>query len=70
MTTLDKIQRKIKNLRDPDREKVLKFVEGLEYESMEINDWNRFSLYGAVKNIGNDNLPEYTEEDLKEKWEP
>ena len=31
--------------------------------------WNQFSLEQAMRGLENDNLPEYTEADLIEKWQ-
>ncbi len=31
--------------------------------------WNQFSLEQAMRDLENDNLPEYTESDLIEKWQ-
>ena len=32
------------------------------------DDWSDFSIGQAMRGLEDDNLPEYTEEDLKEKW--
>jgi mRNA-degrading endonuclease RelE of RelBE toxin-antitoxin system len=65
MNTLGKIQRKIKKLKDSDREKVLHFLEKLEYETLEVHEWEKFSLDSAMRDLENDNLPDYSENDLK-----
>jgi hypothetical protein len=31
--------------------------------------WHQFSLTQAMRDLDNDNLPEYTESDLIEKWQ-
>lgn len=31
--------------------------------------WHQFSLTQAMRDLENDNLPEYTESDLIEKWQ-
>jgi hypothetical protein len=39
-------------------------------EEIQVNQqWNQFSLEQAMRDLENDNLPEYTETDLIEKWQ-
>jgi hypothetical protein len=39
-------------------------------EEIQVNQqWNQFSLTQAMRDLDNDNLPEYTESDLIEKWQ-
>jgi len=68
MSTLEKITVKIKRLSSDKQEKVLEYVEVLEGYQKELNDWNSFSIQSAMKGLEDDKLPEYTENDLKEKW--
>jgi hypothetical protein len=35
----------------------------------ENEEWNKFSLEQAMRDLENDHLPEYTESDLIEKWQ-
>lgn len=37
--------------------------------NQENQEWNQFSLEQAMRGLENDNLPEYTESDLIEKWQ-
>ena len=40
-----------------------------DINNQENEEWNQFSLEQAMKGLENDNLPEYTEADLMEKWQ-
>lgn len=68
MSTLEKITSKIKKLSGDKQEKVLEYIEVLEDHQDELNNWNSFSLENAMKGIADDQLPEYSEKDLKERW--
>ena len=61
----------LKNRPDNKENKVLDFVDFLQEKSHEIEnkEWNQFSLEQAMRGLENDNLPEYTEADLVEKWQ-
>jgi hypothetical protein len=68
------IQDKIDTLSEEKQTEVLTFLNSLiesqnEYDLQQENDeWSRFSLEQAMQGLEDDNLPEYTEQDLKEKW--
>jgi hypothetical protein len=65
------INQKIDHLSENEQKKVLDFIINIikqENLENEINIWNRFSLKQAMRDLENDNLPEYTEDDLIEKW--
>lgn len=68
VSTIEKITHKIRKLSSDKQEKVLEYIEVLEENQNELNSWNSFSLENAMKGLEDDQLPEYTEEDLKEKW--
>lgn len=68
VSTIEKITHKIKKLSSDKQEKVLEYIEVLEENQNELNSWNTFSLENAMKGLEDDQLPEYTEEDLKERW--
>jgi len=68
VSTLEKITSKIKKLSGDKQEKVLEYIEVLEEHQDELNNWNSFSLENAMKGIADDQLPEYSEKDLKEIW--
>jgi hypothetical protein len=68
------IQAKIDILTEDKQAEVLTFLNSL-IESQRDDDiqrnndeWSHFSLEQAMQGLDNDNLPEYTERDLKEKW--
>lgn len=75
MSVREQITEKIQNLPEDKQQEVLVFVEFLLQKSIqedakkEDQEWNHFSLDQAMKGLENDNLPEYTEADLKEKWQ-
>jgi hypothetical protein len=68
------IQDKIDTLSEKKQTEVLTFLNSLiesqhEYDRQHENDeWSLFSLGQAMQGLEDDNLPEYTEQDLKEKW--
>lgn len=73
------INQKIDNLSENEQKKVLDFINIIKQENFEIikqenfeneiNMWNQFSLKQAMRDLENDNLPEYTDDDLIEKWQ-
>ena len=65
------IKQKIDNLSEDEQKKVLNFVDFLQEKSHEIEtkEWNQFSLEQAMRDLEDNNLPEYTEADLVEKWQ-
>ena len=74
MSVPEQITKKIQNLPEDKQQEVLVFIEFLLQKSVqegtekENQDWSRFSLDQAMKGLENDDLPEYTPADLKEKW--
>jgi hypothetical protein len=75
MTIKQVIQEKIDILPESKQEEVLNFLNSLiesqsefhaQYENVE---WAQFSLEQAMRGLENDLLPEYTEQDLKKKWQ-
>jgi hypothetical protein len=77
MAVSEKINEKIEKLPPSAQEKVLDFVEFLSGDSYhhdtpdfltEEKDWQKFSLSQVLKDMADEDLPEYTEADLKEKW--
>jgi len=71
MNTKKLISQRIEKLSDKDQEKVLDFVIDLHQGKKETENeaWNQFSLEQAMAGLEEDNLPEYTEADLIEKWQ-
>jgi len=57
---------KIKTLPSDQQEAIASII--LE-EIQVYQEWNQFSLEQAMRGLENDNLPEYTETDLIEKWQ-
>ena len=57
---------KIKTLPSDQQEALASII----LEEIQANQqWNQFSLTQAMRDLENDNLPEYTESDLIEKWQ-
>jgi hypothetical protein len=57
---------KIKTLPSDQQEALASLI----LEEIQANQqWNQFSLEQAMRDLENDNLPEYTESDLIEKWQ-
>lgn len=74
MKMIDKITQRIKRLPENSQKEVLLFVEfllsksGVYEAGMDTQSWNKFSLDQAMKGLEKDDLPEYYESDLKEKY--
>ena len=68
------IQEKIDILPESKQTEVLNFLNYLIERQQEISiqqenvEWSQFSLMQAMQGLENDSLPEYTEQDLKQKW--
>ena len=57
---------KIKTLPSDQQEAIASII----LEEIQVNqEWNQFSLEQAMRDLENDNLPEYTDTDLIEKWQ-
>jgi len=57
---------KIKTLPSDQQEAIASII----LEEIQVSqEWNQFSLEQAMRGLENDNLPEYTETDLIEKWQ-
>ncbi|MGI8668983.1 MAG: DUF2281 domain-containing protein [Aridibacter sp.] len=73
MIVTKQVTEKLQKLPISAQEEVLHFIEFLtqrfEQEADEDKQWSDFSLAQSMKGLENDELPEYTEEDLKEKWQ-
>ncbi|HEY9705381.1 MAG TPA: DUF2281 domain-containing protein [Allocoleopsis sp.] len=65
------IHQKIDILPENQQIQVLNFVDFLINKNIKQENelFNQFSLSQAMEGLENDNLPEYTEQDLKEKWQ-
>ena len=74
MMVSEKISQKLEKLPLAIQLEVLDFVEfvaqKVERQNSENEDkqWTEFSLNKAMKGLENEETPEYTEADLKEKW--
>ena len=57
---------KLKTLPSDQQEAIASII----LEEIQVNQqWNQFSLEQAMRDLENDNLPEYTDTDLIEKWQ-
>lgn len=73
MSVIKQVNDKLQKLPIAAQEEVLHFIEFLaqkfKQESVEDKHWSDFSLNQAMEGLEDDDLPEYTEADLKEKWQ-
>jgi len=74
MIITEKINRKLEKLPISIQLEVLDFVEFVAQKadrqnlSEEDEQWTKFSLSQAMKGLEDEDVPEYTDADLKEKW--
>ncbi len=75
MIVTEQINSKLQRLPALYQQEVLHFVEFLSQKAMREGEaeteeklWNDFSLTQAMRGLEDDDTPEYTEADLKEKW--
>lgn len=72
MIVTEQVTDKLQKLPIAAQEEVLRFIEFLaqkfEQKADENKQWSDFSLSQAMKGLENDDLPQYTEADLKEQW--
>ena len=69
MTTAERINATLQQLPSSIQQEVLDFVEFLlKRQAKDANEWNDFSLSQAMQGLEDDDMPEYGEADLKEKW--
>lgn len=74
MIVTEKINQKLEKLPIEIQLEILDFVEFIAQKAEKQNaleenwQWTDFSLAQAMKGLENEETPEYTEADLKEKW--
>ncbi len=74
MIVSEKINQKVEKLPISIQLEILDFVEFVAQKAEKINSadereqWTEFSLSQAMKGLEDEEIPEYTESDLKEKW--
>lgn len=75
MTATEQITDRLKLLPPPLQREVLDFIDFLAQrvaqgdDGSEEAEWTKFSLAQAMNGLENEDLPEYSEADLKEKWQ-
>ncbi len=75
MSTVELITTKVQQLPEAFQREVLDFVEFLRTRAEEEDarteelEWSRFSMEQAIRGMEDDEFPEYTEDDLKERWQ-
>jgi hypothetical protein len=74
MTATEKITARLQRLPPRLQREVLDFIEFLaqkvaDGDASEENEWTKFSLAQAMNGMENEDSPEYSEADLKEKWQ-
>jgi len=68
MTTAERITEMIRRLPPPVQQEVLDFAEFLAEKGGGDAEWSGFSLDQAMRGLETEEIPEYSEADLKEKW--
>lgn len=74
MIVVEQIARKVEKLPLDVQQEVLDFVEFISQKANRRNAdgederWAEFSLSQAMRGLEDEDFPEYTEADLKEKW--
>ena len=69
MAVLEQIQEKVKLLPQPSQHEVLDFVDYLLYRSRQEDVlWSRLSLRWALRDLEDEDSPEYNVRDMKETW--
>jgi hypothetical protein len=75
MIVTEQIADRLERLPPPLQREVLDFIEFLAQRvaqgegANEEADWTKFSLAQAMNGMENEDSPEYSEADLKEKWQ-
>jgi hypothetical protein len=75
MTATEQITDRLKLLPPPLQREVLDFIDFLAQrvaqreDASEEAEWMKFSLAQAMNGLENEDSPEYSEADLKEKWQ-
>ena len=70
MIVTEQINGKLQRLPLPLQEEVLDFVEFLLHKNGGgEQEWSKFSLAQAMRGLEDDDMPEYTDADLKERWQ-
>ena len=74
MKTIDRINKRIRRLPEKAQIEVLNFVEfllsksGKIEEGADIEIWNKLSLDQAMRGLEDDDMPDYSESDIKENY--
>ena len=69
MVVPDQIQERVKLLPQPTQHEVLDFVEYLFHRSRKEDLlWSRLSLRWALRDLEDEEWPEYSTEDMQETW--
>jgi len=72
MIVTKEISEKVQKLPRPSQEKVLRFVDLLlerNGDGDEEQEWSDFSFAQAMRGLEDDGMYEYTDADLKERWQ-
>ena len=75
MSAKEQIADRLKMLPPPQQREVLDFIDFLAQrvaqreDASEEAEWTKFSLAQAMSGLENEDSPEYSEADLKEKWQ-
>jgi len=72
MIMTKQIADKVQKLPPASQEKVLRYVEHLLENNgsrTEDDEWSYFAFSQAMRGLEDDDMPEYTDADLKERWQ-
>lgn len=74
MSTEEQITDRLQRLPQPLQREVLDFIDFLvqrvaQRDIDEESEWERFSLAQAMNGLEDEDSPQYTEADMKEKWQ-
>ena len=75
MSAKEQITDRLQRLPPPLQREVLDFIDFLAHRVAQCEDgseqaeWTKFSLAQAMSGLENEDSPEYSEADLKEKWQ-
>ena len=75
MSAKEQITDRLEKLPQPLQREVLDFIDFLAQRVAQLEgageeaDWEKFSLAQAMSGLENEDSPEYSEADLKEKWQ-
>jgi hypothetical protein len=68
MAIADQIRAIVLDLPPETQQEALAYIEFLQKQSTEVDDWHVFSLESAMRGMEEEPMPEYTISDIKERF--